>query len=130
MAKHNTGKKPLRIEVSYEKSPYFRAVPVNGAYGGANSHGEIRAGIYSESVIYPTHSLQEVIIKGETVKLKEVPVHAGNRKINRTLEVELVFQLNSAISFHAWLGKKIEHIEGKMILPAEQLPSEVTPADQ
>jgi len=91
------------------KSNYFRVVYAEGAWGGVTPKGDISFALYNER-----HALPQVT----RLELKEVPgglqaaapeeILERKEGVVREVEVQVVMNLGSAISFHEWLGQKIK----------------------
>lgn len=104
------------IRFDYIKSPYFRVLHVDGAYGGSAPRGKnIHMSVYNERQAIP---LQEVypITKtvGSAATLGSKPTEVTRRQaIVREVETDLVFDLNTAKSIIKWLSIQVKTLEAK-----------------
>ena len=102
-----TRKRPERaqkITFDFVRSPFFRVVHSNGAWGGITPHRELSVTFYSERAAYPRQVTHEVIAEGLGPEISRDSKSA----IHRELEVEVLMSMEKAVSLHTWLGDKID----------------------
>lgn len=110
----NADATPSKIEFHYIKSNYFRVIYAEGAYGGINPRGNITFSFYNERNAIP--QVSEVSVKADEKGIlkstSDEKVIATRNGVVRELEVEISMNLETAISFHDWLGQRIEMLKG------------------
>lgn len=98
----------MKLVTRYEKAPSHRVVHADGCVGGVSPRGDIRCAFYSERFPLPSATSFEV---GGTAWIEKVEALEGNgAERMRSYELDLVFDLHTAISVYAWLGTKIEQL--------------------
>lgn len=98
---------PDRIEFHYLKSPQYRTIHVDGAWGGVTPRGNVAVSLYSERSPIPRRVDFQLQPDGS---LKEVD-REGRKGYVRELEVGLVFNEITARAFHDWLKLRLDEIE-------------------
>lgn len=93
-----------RIPVNYQKSRNFRVVLAEGCFGGISPRGVIRSAFYNERSAIPQDG--EITIRdGQAVTETVTNAREG---LVREVEVEVVMDLTTALSYHVWLSEKLE----------------------
>jgi hypothetical protein len=103
-----TRRKPDTVEIEYVKSPVYRVIHVDGAWGGATGAANIRMGVYSEGAKAPDKEIVHITDDKET---KETLPATGPIRVTREIEADLVMSLAVAKAVHQWLGSKIDNLE-------------------
>jgi hypothetical protein len=98
------------IRVDYLKSTLFRAIHVDGAWGGITPTGSINLVLYSERAPIPKQSSYKVAEDGTLSELREMRVA---RDVVAIREVEVSAVLNEAVAIHLrdWLSERIEQLQ-------------------
>ena len=99
-----TSKRPDQITFDFVRSPFFRVVHSNGAWGGITPHQELSVTFYSERLSLPHHITHELTPKGLGPEVSR----AVKTNIQRECEVEVLMSMEEAVNLHTWLGDKIE----------------------
>ena len=98
------------LKFHYEKSPVFRVIHVDGAYGGIiSTTGFIHMAVFSERNPIPklmVHSLENGRIGPEIPERRQ-----GRDGVFREIEADLVLSIPAARSMKAWLETQIKHAE-------------------
>lgn len=105
-----------RVEVSYQKSAFFRVTHVDGIYGGVTPRGHIHMAVFSERGALPKASHFDVVDGQPGPEI----VDDSRTGIVRELEADLVMDLPVAISLHLWMREKIEQLRVAMGVPDEE----------
>jgi len=117
------GAKP-EVKFHLIKSNSFRVVLAEGVYGGSTPRGMIQMTFFNERAAIPNTITHEVTLTGSGQKIGEIKNRTGKDGFVRELEVDVMMNLPSAKSFHAWLGKHIEQLEKRQQSGAGKLPVE------
>ena len=99
-----TGKLPDQIRFDFVRSPFFRVVHSNGAWGGITPHQELSVTFYSERLSLPRHITHQVTQGGLGPEISR----DSTKNIQREYEVEVLMSMNEAVNLHQWIGVKIE----------------------
>lgn len=101
----STRKRPEGIRFEFVRSPFFRVVHSNGAWGGITPHKELSVTFYSERNSPPIHVTHQVTPQGS---LGPEISRGGTKGIQRECEVEVLMSMDEAVSLHQWIGAKID----------------------
>lgn len=93
-----------KIEVYFHKSNFFRVVHADGCFGGQTPRGGIHMGFYSERSAFPLRTELTVV---DNKAVSETPLETKGGLV-RELEVDVVMDFNSSISFYVWLKAKMQ----------------------
>lgn len=93
------------ITIHYIKANSFRVVHADGAHGGITPRGKIQVAFFNDRSPIPQKTMRAI----EGDKLGEEKPIEFKQGIVREVEVEIVMDLGTAKSVHAWLGHKVEH---------------------
>ena len=96
---------PERITFEYVRSPFFRVVHSNGAWGGITPRQELAVTFYSERRSIPRHVTHEFTSDG---RLGPEISREDAQNIQRECEVEVLMSMAEAVNLYRWLGTKIE----------------------
>ena len=106
------------IRFEYEKTAGFRDIHVDGAFGGVGPRPYVHMAVYNERSPIPKAVTYQIAEGGslgdEVVKLRE-----ARHAIFRSVEANLIMDLETAKSIHAWLGKKIDELESALKMADE-----------
>jgi hypothetical protein len=92
------------IEVFYEKSNFFRVIHADGIFGGPTPTGGLHVAFYSQRTPLPKKSNLVISSNGTAVEtVTETKVGAF-----REIEVDVVMDLNVAMSYHLWLASQLK----------------------
>jgi len=101
---------PDHIEAHFHKSNFFRVVHADGCFGGVTPRGSIHCGFYSERAAIPLRT-SIALVNGQPGPETVVESKEG---LVREIEVDVVMDINTAISFHIWMRDKLEHLRQGM----------------
>lgn len=103
-------KKP-QIIFKYLFDENYNPVYVNGAHGGVSPRGELVVHFYLERPGVPVSIAHEVTPNGTIgAEIDEVPADF-KQTLYRAVESGVVMNYDSARSFHAWLGERLQELE-------------------
>jgi hypothetical protein len=99
-----------KIEFHYIKSNYFRVVHADGVWGGATSNLNIHMSFFSERGPIPQRIVHAIEPRG--VLGGEIAEERISRKgVVREVEVDVVLNLEMAVSLRKWLDDKIKNLQ-------------------
>jgi hypothetical protein len=93
--------------IQYFKSNFFRVIHADGAWGGVSPRGDIHMAFYNERQAIPDTSKFMVSDQG-MVKPEEFQ---ASSEFVREVEVDIIFDLQTARSLRAWLNDRIALLE-------------------
>ena len=99
-----TSNLPDEITFDFVRSPHFRVVHSNGAWGGITPRRELSVTFYSERGSIPdsvTHALASDGLGSEIRR-------TGTNNVQRECEVEVLMSMQDAVNLHRWLESRIE----------------------
>ena len=103
MSEEQGNGKVRSVRFEYEKTPDFQNIHVDGIFGGVGPKQYINMAVFNERVPIPktvTHEVTEGGLLGrELIEHRE-----GRKSIFRSVEANLIIDLGTAKSMHAWLG--------------------------
>ena len=94
-----------QVTFNFERSPFFRVVHSNGAWGGITPRQELSVTFYSESFPLPRQVMHKIEASGGLGP--EINRNAST-EVHRECEVEVLMSMGEAINLHRWLEDKIE----------------------
>ena len=97
--------RPDEIQFKFVRSPFFRVVHSNGAWGGITPHQELSITFYSERPSVPRHITHQLTPEGQLGPEISRDID-GN--IQRDYEVEILMNMTEAVNLHEWIGDKID----------------------
>ena len=100
--------KVTNVSFHYIKSPEFRVLHVDGAFGGITPRGYIHAAIYSERAALPKAAEQEFSATGPAGEHKITESRGG---IVRDIAVDLIMDRGCAEELRDWLSIQLENLE-------------------
>ena len=100
-----TRKRPEQITFDFARSPFFRVVHSNGAWGGITPHRELSVTFFSERGSLPRSIIHSVTPEGGLGP--EIDRESATN-IQRECEVEVLMSMDEAVNLHRWIGAKIE----------------------
>ena len=98
--------RPERVNFEFARSPFFRVVHSNGAWGGITPHQELSVTFFSERNSLPRSITLEVTSQGRLGP--EISRDVTRGSVHRECEVEVLMSMNEAVSLHKWIGTKID----------------------
>ncbi|HLR63273.1 MAG TPA: hypothetical protein VK097_12650 [Lentibacillus sp.] len=103
--------KNIPINFKYKFSDDYNPVYANGAYGGVNPRGELVMNFYFERNPIPYQETKQLNEDGEFIGGAEIEPEEHQTNVIRYISTGVVMNLDSAKSFHQWLGQHIEQLE-------------------
>ena len=91
------------VAFDYIRSPFFRVVHSNGAWGGMTPRRELSVTFYSERRAPPRRVTHSVTSGGLGPEISR----DGTTNVQREFEVEVLMSMEEAVSLYEWLGDKI-----------------------
>lgn len=118
------------VRFHHRKVEGFRTILVDGAFGGPTPAGKISVVLFHERVPIPRVTVHEV---GEDGKLRDErrELREGEDGILRSLEAELVLDVDAAERLRNWLTEQIDNIrKGRLAIEGWDGPeTEGDPSD-
>lgn len=90
------------LEIFFTKSPAYRVVHADGAWGGLTGALGMHLGFYSEFREPP----DSITYGAQGTKLEERG-RSGREAVVRQIEVEVIFNLQTAQALRGWLDEKL-----------------------
>lgn len=112
-----------KVEFHYQKSPHYRTIFYEGAYGGVTNRGYLSITIYNERNTVPRRSSREILEADEdTGQLKLGPEHVeeGLEGVLRHMETTVLMDINAAREFHSWFNDKLSNLEEHHNVPNDE----------
>jgi hypothetical protein len=94
------------VEIIFEKSPQYRVIHADGAWGGLTAQMGLHLGFYSE-FRQPPESITYSLDKNQPIEKSRT----GREAVVRHVEVEVAFSLQTAQSLRDWLDTKLREAE-------------------
>ncbi len=104
------------IRFRFIKGNFFRVIHADGAWGGIDPRGHIQFALYNERRPIPRVTAMEV--RGGQPTPERIEEEEPG--MVREVEVEVIMDLATAISFRSWLDDKIETLRN--LLKQEKQP--------
>jgi hypothetical protein len=105
-----SGKMPDYVRFHWIKSNFFRVIHADGVWGGITPTGNVQMAIFSQRTPIPQQTAQKLYSGGNLGEdLPELKVCKDG--IVREVEIEVIMDLNLAVSIRAWLDEKIKVLE-------------------
>jgi len=101
---------PAKLKFHFIKSNGYRVIHADGMYGGITPRGGIFASVYNERPPIPEFTVNEITNTGLGPEIQR----GSKDGIVREVEVGLLMSLETAESFHVWLGDKIKESKDLM----------------
>lgn len=108
---HTNTKKPAPEQIEYHliKGNNFRVIHVDGGVGGITPRGFVHIALYNERNAIPKVMVSDLIPGGGVSEERtEQVLGEPNIGVVRELEVDLIFNEQTAREIYDWLGRKIE----------------------
>jgi hypothetical protein len=121
MAKRDDQGRITEIEFHYQKSPIYRTVHADGAYGGNTPSGYIAVTFYSERSAIPRNMISDVTYdeQGQPSLGPERQVE-GLEGVMRQLEVSVMLDINSSRNLYSWLRRHLGQLETQLGIPEDE----------
>ncbi len=98
-----------RIKFDYIKSNYFRAIHVDGVFGGTSPSGLIRMSVWNERWPIPKQTISELKEDGSVGReIREERI--SRDAIVREIETDLVMDVETAVKIRNWLDDKVKNL--------------------
>lgn len=101
---------PSSVTFHWVKSPHFRTIHVNGAFGGFSPNGNLFLSVYSERPVLPDVTVQTIDGSGQLGK-EIIEQRKGLQGVVRELEAGLAMDIATAKSLVEWLNERIKIAE-------------------
>jgi hypothetical protein len=101
------------VQVTYEKSPAFRTIHVDGVFGGSTPRGMIQMAMFNERSPIP-QTTEHRLIDGSLFGAEIMSRRVGKQGLFREIEVNAVLDLDSAKIVHSWLAEHIARLEAAL----------------
>jgi len=94
-----------KVRFVYRRSPDYRTIAVNGAWGGLTGTGDVRAHLYVEGPASPEASEVSVsgAIAGQEVVVAPTPEDGLAAIVEREVQISLVMSPHQARNLGKWL---------------------------
>jgi hypothetical protein len=100
---------PPKVRFDYIKSPQFRVVHVDGAYGGITPRGQLFISLYSERLPIPTAIVHQLNPNGQLGD--EILSERETRKgVVREVEIGLQFDIRGCQVFHELASNQVRGV--------------------
>ena len=111
-----------RIKTNLQKSPQYRTIHCDGAYGGISPRGYISVTFYNERAVIPRILSREVLNIDEagSASLGPDQIEESLEGIMRQLEATIVMDINASRDFYTWFGDKVADLEKAVGLPEDE----------
>ena len=101
----------LKVKFHYLKTSQFSEIHVDGIFGGMAPNGKfIEMGIYAERFPIPVSTIHPISDDG-TLGAEETASREGRDGIIRSVEANLIMNIETARMMAAWLKGKIKDLE-------------------
>lgn len=105
----NDETRPTELEIFFEKTPSFRTIHADGAWGGLTGQLGLHVAFFSESREPP----ESIVYVAEGAAAPEKPnSRTGRERVVRQIEVEVFMTLETARGLRAFLDDKIKEGDG------------------
>ncbi|MCC6267359.1 MAG: hypothetical protein IT300_07310 [Dehalococcoidia bacterium] len=94
------------VEIFFEKSPQYRVIHADGAWGGLTAQLGLHLAFYSE-FRQPPESITYGLANSQPIE----KARTGREAIVRHIEAEVAFNLQTAASLRDWLDTKLREAE-------------------
>ena len=97
--------RPEQITFDFTRSPFFRVIHSNGAWGGLTPRKELSVTFFSERMALPQRITYSLTPEGG---LRPEIGRDDTESVHRECEVEVLMSMEEAVSLHQWIGTKID----------------------
>lgn len=104
---------PNEVVFDYIKTPDYREIHADGAWGGLTPRGYIQMAIYNERLPIPQQTTFE--LKDNQVGNEVKEKRRTRQAIIRNVEVDLIMDLNTAESMRDWLDQHIQRLKERIM---------------
>ena len=112
MSEDSHNGKQKEISFDFIKTPQFREIHVDGAWGGVTPKGLIQMAIYNERLPVPQQTTFVLLEDGLGDELTEV--RRGRKAIIRNVEADLLMDMQTAESMRDWLDQNIAQLKERL----------------
>jgi len=116
-------KKGDRLTINLQKSPQYRSIHCDGAYGGVTGRAYISFTFYNERMTLPRTMTREVLKFDKETGAGELgPEEIGETLggVMRQLEATIFMDVNAAREFYGWFGEKLLQLEESLGFPKKE----------
>ena len=108
-----------RLQIQYQKSPQYRTIHCDGAYGGLTPRGYLSFTIYNERNTLPRRTSRTIERgpDGTPSSMGPEQVEETLGGIMRQLEATVVMDVNAAREFYTWFTTKLRDLEAGLGIP-------------
>ena len=93
------------VDFHYIKTNNYRTYYANGVFGGITPRGELQIDFFVERQVIPQIATYKATDDGN---LGEISKIEGKSGFVREIDCGVLLNMDVAISFHQWLGQKID----------------------
>jgi len=101
---------PKTLLIHYLKSPLFRTIHADGLFGGLTPHQNIHMTFWTERAPIP-QVIEHVINPDGSLGEEILEARIGKKGLVREIDIDVVFDLSTAIAIRKWLDQKIALLE-------------------
>jgi len=94
------------VDFHYIKTNNYRNYYANGIFGGITPRGELQIDFFIERQVIPQIATYNISDDGKN--LGDIKKTEGKSGFIREIDCGVILNMDVAISFHQWLGQKIE----------------------
>lgn len=117
----DTGATPTFLEFNYQKSPHYRAIHVDGFYGGPTPRGLMCVSFFNERQVIPRRVQRRIISESDgLVVAGQEEVVESLDGILRHLETTVFMDVNAARDFFTWFEGHLRTLEENAGVPEDQ----------
>ena len=102
------------VRIEFERSPHYRLIPADGAWGGPTPRGHILINFFVDVPVSPlsvTHGLTEDGQLGPEI-VRTPGGTENNPRVSREFEVGILLSPDDAESVARWLLDQVEMVRG------------------
>ncbi len=97
-----------QLQFDFIKSPQYREIHVDGAFGGLTPRGLVSMSLYSERFAIPQSVWHDISKDGQ---ISGEVRREGRKAIIRSVDATVIFDLETARAMHSWLSRAIAGLE-------------------
>jgi hypothetical protein len=104
------------VYFDYIKSPYFRNIYAEGAWGGISPRGLVQFAVYSERKAIPRRTVLRVPADKDGPANQEEVIDQKPGFV-REMEAMIQMDINAGVEFHRWFRAKLEELRRQIGIP-------------